>query len=754
MKKLCLVISILLTFLIADAQQHIVLQFSSQDDIPEAVFDDQDSSFSITSKNDELTQLFSKYRITVFEKEYPHAHLVNHPNAEPLDRVYQIETSDDINDLFISLESFENNILGGNIYLLDNPQTLVIPDDYNLLCFTPSCAPRCSDAQNDLINAPAAWNITTGNPAIRIGITDANFLRTQEDLVGKLVNDNASSYYGGFSHGSAVSVLAAGNTNNGVGLASIGYNSKVDLYDYGSTNDILLAAMNGAKIVNCSWYNSCAFVSFDQDMINLIYDTYHTVIIAAAGNGAGTCGAENDVYPASYNHVISVSSVGHYFDRNLIGCGGFSFKDIHDAYGVNSTLVHTHNSNVDLCAPGWYVVIPNTVGNSPNSNYGAGFGTSFAAPMVSGLAALILSVNINLMPDDVEAIMKCTARDLYEIPQNYKYLNKLGSGRIDAGAAVQLSQTWIPNSAVAQQLPPTDIRWFEILNNGSNTIEVESTCSANNIPGYCNIGYRLEAVSSNSNSTIKWLVNYKENSSIVTNSIKYGTSIILTRGIDFPITNVSLADLDIAVRVNDCTPSIYYSEIRNSSCFDNTCSYACPNDIYITGNYTTPITESGSWIKSTGQTTIYPYNSVKLDASPTNGYIDIVPNSNNDFFKVIPTATGVFIAQAFNGCVIGTPSLGQGLITHNASVSRNDKNQEIIDRTKYSIFPNPSKSIFTITHPSNSGNLIVYDLLGKVILQKKLDGKNQTTIDLSKFASGSYIIKLDNNEFFCKIIKY
>lgn len=754
MKKIFFLIITLLSVSGVYAQHHLLLQFSRQDNIPAISFDEAGKKYTLTSTDNLLNGIFNSFTITKFIKEYPNAHLVKHPNAEPLSRVYHIETSGDINSLYRQLQQLKSNILSDGIYLLPKPEILVVPNDYNLVTFNPVCVVRNSQAQNNLINAPAAWDITTGNPNIRIGITDDNFYRTQEDLTAKINLDNAYAYYGGSSHGTAVAVTAGGNTNNGVGLASIGYNCKVDLYNYGSINDVLDAAMNGAKVVNCSWLNSCTFISFDQDMIDMIYDTYNTVIVASAGNSS--CGSsELDVYPASYNHVISVTSVGHYISlAEFINCPtSYNVKDVHNAYpNFPQNGSHQHNINVDLCAPGYVVAITNVhaIPGAPNTTYSGGTGTSFSAPMVAGTAALILSVNPLLEPDDVEAILKCSARDIYEIPYNIQHLNKLGWGRLDAGQAVLLAQTWVPGTGINQQPAPTDIRWFDILSDGINTIEVENTCNSNNYPGMCNIGYRLEVVSSNFGASFKWLTLYSENGSSVTNSVKYGNSITLMRGIDYPNANVTGGSLKACVRINDCVPSIYYSEDRAASCFGTQCNTPCPNDITITGTYATSLTESATWIKSLGQTTIDATVGVKLDAHPVNGYIEFAPVTSSDYLLAEPDASGVLIVDPFNGCVNGVPNFTRG---KNITAIANENILELTTGNKITVYPNPGKGMYLAKHPANIKQMSISDSQGKLLLKIDCNGTTLTMINLSNMPNGIYMLRMESVNKVFKIIK-
>jgi subtilisin family serine protease len=63
-------------------------------------------------------------------------------------------------------------------------------------------------------------------------------------------------------------------------------------------------------------------------------------------------------------------------------------------------------------------------------------GTSFAAPIVTGLAGLIYSVNPCLTANQVENIIKNTTDNIYNIPLNQPYIGKLGTGRINAEKAL------------------------------------------------------------------------------------------------------------------------------------------------------------------------------------------------------------------------------------------------------------------------------------------------------------------------------
>ncbi len=266
----------------------------------------------------------------------------------------------------------------------------------------------------------------------------------------------------------------------------------------------------------------------------------------------------------------------------------------------------------------------------------------------------------------------------------------------------------------------------------------------------CNIGYRLEVVSGNPSLTFKWLNFYSESGVNVTNSIKYGNSITLTRGIDYPYINNSAGSLKICVRVNECVPSIYYSEDRVSDCLGLQCNTPCLSDITITGNYSTPLTESATWIKSSAQTTISASVIVKLDAHPVNGYVEWKPVSNSDFVLAQPDINGTFIVQAYNGCVSGTPSLtGTGSSNFNLKNVPEMNNQN----GSFSVYPNPATSMITLTHPSKLSQIEILDIRGKVMLRLVNRGSLKTNIDLSSLPAGIYIIRTDKVNYVSKVIK-
>ena len=301
------------------------------------------------------------------------------------------------------------------------------PDDYHLQ-FN-------QDYALDLINAQNAWEITTGNPQVILGVSDGSFLEQHEDLQNKYVSLNNSQgvtmYY--YYHGTAVATGVAGSTNNGSGKSAIGYDCKLALNTIGY-NQMLQLAYGGARVINVSWSSGCWYSPYYQMIIDEITDL-GVVIVASAGNG-GTCGgADNLVYPSALDGVISVTSVGP--------------NDNHERTMGDPSSTHQHNSTVDLCAPGYDVALTIAPGV-----YMTGNGSSFASPYVTGTIGLMLSIRPCLTPEQIENILKLTASDVYSV-NPADYYGKLGAGRLDASAAVAYVQNMTACSDLTSTSSPT-----------------------------------------------------------------------------------------------------------------------------------------------------------------------------------------------------------------------------------------------------------------------------------------------------------
>ena len=277
------------------------------------------------------------------------------------------------------------------------------------------------------IDAPEAWDLTTGSSSIVVGVIDTGIDYTHVDLVsniwtnpGEIADNGIDDDGNGFiddvhgwdfvnndndpmddhAHGTHVSGTIGGTGNNSVGVSGVNWNVKImglkflDSFGSGTTAGAI-AAVNyatmmrrlykdsggtkGANIVLTS--NSWGGGGFSQSLRNAIEASgdENMLFIAAAGNSGGN----NDSfphYPSNYDlaNVIAVAATDH-------NDGRASFSN----YGANS---------VDLGAPG--VAIYSTTLNNTYSTFN---GTSMAAPHVAGVAALAWAHAPSKTPAEIKA---------------------------------------------------------------------------------------------------------------------------------------------------------------------------------------------------------------------------------------------------------------------------------------------------------------------------------------------------------------
>jgi hypothetical protein len=325
-----------------------------------------------------------------------------------LQKVYELTSSSSQNELEQTLTNYVHAVSG--IYPAPIYDTLHTPNDYTLV-------PGINNYALNLINAQTAWDITLGDSNVVIAITDQSYSPNHSELLGKYAYINAGTSTP--THGNAVAILAAGNTNNNNGLSSIGYNCKLALYIM-SYNEVLNAAYAGAKVINMSWTAGCFYNNYAEQAINEAYGV-GAFLVAAAGNGNTCSNPAAYVYPAAFDNVFSVTSIGP-LDNHM--------KILNDP-----TSTHQHNDKVDLSAPGYDVAI-----NPAENWYLNSSGTSFASPIVSGTVGLMLSVNPCLSRKDIDTILKISSVNIDSL--NPTYIGLIGKGRLNAQAAVQLSSGW------------------------------------------------------------------------------------------------------------------------------------------------------------------------------------------------------------------------------------------------------------------------------------------------------------------------
>lgn len=274
------------------------------------------------------------------------------------------------------------------------------------------------------INAPKAWDVTTGSGRIVVAVLDTGVDGSHPELRGKLVagydhvnrEPDAADDNG---HGTAVAGVVAAQTNNSDGVASFCWSCvimpvKVLSADGSGTNSevasgIVWAVDEGARILNLSLGGPKRSKAMEL-AVRYARDK-GVVVIAAAGNSAST----KPTYPAAFPGVLGVA-----------------------ASDENDRLYSFSNSGpwVPLAAPG------TNLAPGLEDTYTSFVGTSSAAPVVAGVAGLALSLDTSAI--QVEQAMTETA-----VP-----IPGVSAGRVDALATVA---RFAPPAAPAPSQPSTEI---------------------------------------------------------------------------------------------------------------------------------------------------------------------------------------------------------------------------------------------------------------------------------------------------------
>ena len=293
-----------------------------------------------------------------------------------------------------------------------------------------------------------AWDVSKGDSNVVIGYTETSFDINHPDLSGNVKYNYADTIGGGDNdgdlypdnfngwdmvdndntffinneiHGTTVTAVGSATGDNSVGFIGSGFKCKFLPVKVANSSQVITKGYegitycvdHGAKIVNCSWGNT-TFNQLAQDVTDDAIIANDVVIVASAGN----IPYDTAYYPASYRFVLSVSGVD-----NL------------DRFDPPSNTPFSWNDSVDVTAPGFNVYTTATYNGSPLYSPPQG-GTSIAAPLVSGVAGLIRSHFPSLNALQVVDLIKCTADNIDGITENIPYAGKIGTGRVNAYAAL------------------------------------------------------------------------------------------------------------------------------------------------------------------------------------------------------------------------------------------------------------------------------------------------------------------------------
>ena len=361
------------------------------------------------------------------------------------------------------------NSVDGVAVELTGAQILALGADKHVTAITLDARVRLSTAAAT-VDTNEKWPYVTGvtkyssAPAATIAIVDSGIDASRPEFAGRIVaNVNLSTLPGnspgdGRGHGTFVAGIAAGHLSGKDGAAPTAKLVSIDVMDdqgMAMTSDVIAAAdwilankaTYGIRVANFSLHSSVAN-SFMYDPLDKAVERLWfngVVVVAAAGNyGYPDRPSGVPFAPGNDPFVITIgaSDTGRSVSTNDDVAAPWS------AYGYTLDGF----AKPDLAAPGRFMVGPVPVTSTlyaerPDHIVEPGYmelsGTSFAAPIVSGVAALILGKHPDFRPDQVKGALMLGAKPM-PIASNLSE----GVGEVNAARAVEYTSPPNPNLAL------------------------------------------------------------------------------------------------------------------------------------------------------------------------------------------------------------------------------------------------------------------------------------------------------------------
>lgn len=354
------------------------------------------------------------------------------------------------------------------------------------------------------IDVQEAWNYSTGE-GVKVAVIDCGFELNHPDLVDNIYSsydctDGADGAVNGQygisldSHGTqCAGVIAA--TNNNIGIIGVAPNSKLILirhaYNTIESGDTIYhwesqwsvfalraAYMLGADVISCSW----SFPIYPNN--TLLFDLVLHEATAFGRNGKGSIVVFST--GNQYNDSINFPSDSPY----TIAVGALNRT------GLRATFSN-YGTGLDVVAPGQNIYTTQII---PYGSYCYSSGTSFACPMVAGVAALILSIRPDLTSEEVYTIIRESAYKLpYYFSDGNSWNSEVGYGLVNAYAAISAAKnmyiqntTYVSGTSVVEHYPEifagysvTDtIPYGNVLIKAGSNITYEANFAIHLLPGF------------------------------------------------------------------------------------------------------------------------------------------------------------------------------------------------------------------------------------------------------------------------------
>ena len=617
------------------------------------------------------------------------------------------------------------------------------------------------------IDAPEAWGITTGNNGIIIAVLDEGVTSNHPDLPNtRQVRLNGSNFAdgdpnnpsptGNSNHGNGCAGIIAATQNNNEGISGIAPNCTImpiRIFNANGTgitpqrlaDAIEFAVDNGADVISNSWgYNSTNPNLQPVIRDAIIYATTQgrnnlgCVVVFSAGNTAnhvqGNNGNVNFPSNVNVNGVLTVGASDRF--------------DLQANYSPSEDTNSTNNQIIDLVAPShrayscqiatetfeaFTIDIPNNAGYNPVSNTDCGNlpvvnsilpntgtnhlsytgrfgGTSYSCPQVSGVAALVLSVNSSLTQQDVFNIITSTADEVggYIYDAQGKS-SELGNGRLNAFAAVQ-----------AAVLPPS------IAGSPMVCSSTTSTYTLTNAVGSVSwqVSNNLQIISSSSTNITVSPIGIRTSGSGFVKAIMSGTTVQK----DFWVGKPSFPQLTTS-------SGVPYDEFNLPA--------GCANGVTY-------------WVFKTSN----PLDRVTQFQFSVQGGNVITKNASNGLATITAQELGMIEGMTLDVTVRPVNSCGSNFLVPKFKLYRPtdcecgigincNLNRVAAPNDRYNLYPNPTSGFINIVPVSSDSGTTskskiiatLYDMLGEK-RKSVVINNDKTFMDVQDLKAGMYIMKI------------
>lgn len=314
----------------------------------------------------------------------------------------------------------------------------------------------------DKINAPQAWDGEDGSTSrVTIAVLDSGIEGSHPELAGKFIGTSqfcdpgANKSIGGddlvcaaeptgsavaaCNHGTRVAGTALASTNNNSLVAGVSWGARLISLRTFRTQDCTSACGDASGQVCATDDTATAnAIDYARTVLNADQVTYGRVVVNASIGAAVACSGtvQTAVTNAVNAGVVFVAAAGNDAGAvnspgncaNALPVGATDSKDRLASFSSRGAALGTDG----VLAPG-VSIITTDLGGTATLPANAATGTSFSAPIVSGLAALLLSRTNTLTPAQVKTHIRNGAESIGEVANNQ------GTGRVNACRSLQSS---------------------------------------------------------------------------------------------------------------------------------------------------------------------------------------------------------------------------------------------------------------------------------------------------------------------------